>query len=304
MNRYSYFLGCITPNRYPGIELATRKVLGTFDIEILDVEGASCCPAPGVFGSFDLMTWLVVAARNICIAEEMNSDIMVTCNGCYATLHEANYLLKQDDKLRDDVNIILKTVNREYKGIVKVKHVIEVLSEDIGYERIKQKLSRPLSGVKVAVHYGCHFLKPSEMRRHGSSERPTIIDDFVRALGAQSVSYKDKLTCCGAGGGVRAGSSDLALNYTRSKIENIVHEGADCVVTPCAFCHFQFDAGQVELSETQGKQFKLPVVYLTQLLGLALGMSSEDVGLDGNKTQVQSLLEKLRVQQIAHAVKK
>jgi heterodisulfide reductase subunit B len=142
------------------------------------------------------------------------------------------------------------------------------------------------------------------MRRHGSSERPTIIDDFVRALGAQSVSYKDKLTCCGAGGGVRAGSSDLALNYTCSKIENILHEGADCVVTPCAFCHFQFDAGQVELSETHGKQFKLPVVYLTQLLGLALGMSSEDVGLDGNKTQVQSLLEKLRVQQIAHAVKK
>lgn len=293
MNKYAYFLGCITPNRYPGIELATRKTLDVFGVKILDIKGASCCPAPGVIGSFDLLTWLVVGARNISIAEGMNSDIMVTCNGCYASLQETNCLMTQNDRLKHEVNDILRTVNREYNGTVKVRHVIEVLNEDIGYSTIQEKITRPLKGVRVAVHYGCHFLKPSEERKHGSSEHPTILDDFVRILGAESVYYEDKLMCCGAGGGVRAAALDLALDFTKQKIENMLNAGADCIVTPCAFCHFQFDNGQVELSERLGRKYELPVVFLTQLLGLALGMSSEDVGLDKNKTQVQSLIRKL-----------
>lgn len=293
MNRYAYFLGCITPNRYPGIELATRRMLEEFGIEVLDMKGASCCPAPGVFGSFDLWTWLTVAARNISIAEEMGTDITVTCNGCYATIQEANYLLKQNDGLKKKVNNILKTIGREYKGTVEVKHVIEILDEDIKYETIQERIKHPLDGIKVAVHYGCHFLKPSDVRAHGTVERPTILDDFVRALGARSVDYKDKMMCCGAGGGVRAGNLDVALDYTREKIENMADAGADCLITPCAFCHLQFDTGQIELTEKLGKKYELPVVFVTQLLGLALGMSSEDVGLNKNKTQIQTFTSRL-----------
>jgi len=292
-SRYVYFLGCITPNRYPGIELATRKVLEEFGIKLLDMKGASCCPAPGVFGSFDLWTWLVLAARNISIAEEMDADITLTCNGCYATIQEAIYLLKQDDRLKREVNNVLKTVGREYKGTAKVKHVIEILNEDIRYGNIEKRVKRPLKGIKVAVHYGCHFLKPSDVRKHGTPERPTVLDDFVRALGAESVVYKDKMMCCGAGGGVRAGNLDVALDYTREKIENMLDAGADCVITPCAFCHFQFDTGQIELTGRLGKKYELPVVFMTQLLGLALGMSPEEVGLDRNRTQVQSFTSKL-----------
>jgi len=293
MNRYAYFLGCITPNRYPGIELATRRVLKEFGIETLDMKGASCCPAPGVFGSFDLWTWLAVAARNISIAEEMNTDITTTCNGCYATIQEANHLLKQNDELKGEVNNLLKKVDREYKGIVEVKHVIEILDEDISYETIKKRVKRPLKGIKVAVHYGCHFLKPSDIRKHGTTERPRILDDFVRAVGAESVNYRDKMMCCGAGGGVRSGDLDVALDYTREKIENMVKAGADCLITPCAFCHFQFDTGQVELTGKLGRKYELPVVFMTQLLGLALGMSPEEVGLHKNKTQIRSFTEKL-----------
>lgn len=293
IKRYAYFLGCITPNRYPGIELATRKVLKEFGIKVLDMKGASCCPAPGVFGSFDLETWLVVAARNIAIAEEMGDDITLTCNGCYATIQEANFLLKGNDKLKRKVNDILKEIGREYKGTVEVKHIIEVLSEDIGFKTIHERLKRPLKGVGVAVHYGCHFLKPSNVRKHGSAERPTILDDFVRVLGAESVNYRDKMMCCGAGGGVRAANLDVALDFTREKIENMVEAGADCVVTPCAFCHFQFDRGQTEITKKLGKKYELPVVFMTQLLGLALGMSPDELGLHKNLTQIQSLVEKL-----------
>jgi heterodisulfide reductase subunit B len=293
VSKYAYFLGCITPNRYPGIERATRSVLKELGIELLDMKGASCCPAPGVIGSFDLWTWSVVAARNISIAEEMGTDITVTCNGCYATLQEANHLLKQNDELRREVNNILKTIGREYKGTVEVKHVIEILDEDVNYETIQKMIKRPLKGIKVAVHYGCHFLKPSDVRAHGTAERPTLLDDFVRALGAESVDYRDKMMCCGAGGGVRAGNLDVALDYTREKIENMVDAGADCLATLCAFCHFQFDKGQIELTEKLGRKYELPVVFVTQLLGLALGMSPEDVGLNRNRTQIESFTSKL-----------
>lgn len=293
MKKYAYYLGCITPNRYPGIELATRRVLEEFGIEVLDMKGASCCPAPGVFGSFDLWTWLVVAARNISIAEGMGTDITLTCNGCYATIQEANHLLKGNDGLKRKVNNVLKTVGREYKGTVEVKHIIEVLDEEVSYETIQKRIKRPLKGIKVAVHYGCHFLKPSDIRKHGTAERPTVLDDLVRTLGAESVNYRDKMMCCGAGGGVRAGNLDVALDYTREKIENMVDAGADCLITPCAFCHFQFDTGQVELIGRLGRKYELPVVFMTQLLGLTLGMSPEEVGLHKNRTQIQSFAKKL-----------
>ncbi len=294
MKQYAYFLGCIAPNRYPGIELATRKTLGVFGIELLDMKGASCCPAPGVFGSFDMLTWVVIGARNLTIAEQMNADIAVTCNGCYGSLQETNCLLAENEELKRQVNDVFKEVNREYKGTAKVKHIIEVLNEDVGYSTIKEKVKVPLNGIKVAVHYGCHFLKPSDVRKHGSAENPTIIDDFVRALGAESVDYKDKMQCCGAGGGVRSDDLNVALDFTKSKIDNMLSAGADCVITPCAFCHLQFDNGQLEMNQKLGTKYALPTVFLTQLLGLALGMTPEELGLDKNKTQVQTLINKLK----------
>jgi len=307
IKEYAYFLGCITPNRYPGIELATRKVLKEFGIKVLDMKGASCCPAPGVIGSFDLVSWLTVAARNITIAEQMGRDITTTCNGCYATLQEANFLLKENKKLKQKVNSALKEIGREYKGTVNVKHIIEVLNESIGYKTIQDRLKLPLKGLRVAVHYGCHFLKPSKVRKHGSAQNPTILDDFVRILGAESVNYTDKLMCCGAGGGVRASNLEVTQEFTQDKINNMIQAKADCVVVPCAFCHFQFDNGQFMLSEKTGKKYELPVVYITQLLGLALGMSAKELGLYKNQTQIQSLVDKLpklnKIRQMSDYVK-
>jgi len=291
--RYAYFLGCITPYRCPGIEKATRNILKMFGIEVLDIRGASCCPAPGVFGSFDLLTWIAVAARNIAIAEDMNADIVVTCNGCYATLSDAIYLLNNNKNLKKKVNDILKTIDREYRGTAKVKHIVDVLNVDVGYQNIGKMVKHPLGGIKVAVHYGCHFLKPSRLRKHGSSEHPILLDKLVEVVGAKNVNYQRKQMCCGAGGGVRSGNLDLAQSYTKKKIESMVNAKADCVVTPCAFCHFQFDTGQIELNRRIGYKYKLPVVFITQLLGLAFGMSLDNVGLHINQTSVESLKNKI-----------
>ena len=282
MSKYAFFLGCITPLRYPGIEAATRLVMKQFNIELVEMEGASCCPAPGVFGSFDIWNWLCIAARNLSIAEEKGVDITLVCNGCYGTLQEASYLLEDEGK-RNEVNDTLSKINRRYTGQVKVKHIIEVLMEDVGFERIRSQISIPFKRLRVATHYGCHYLKPSKIRRHGSPENPRHLDDFVTALGAESVHYRDKLMCCGAGGGVRSAELDVALDFTLEKVQNMTEAGAECILTPCAFCHFQFDTGQVELKERGVLKEPIPVIFVTQLVGLALGIPPKKLGLYENR---------------------
>ncbi len=291
--KYAFFLGCIMPNRYPGVEASTRYLMTRYGIELLDMKGASCCPAPGVFGSFDLYTWIVIAARNLCIAESLGADIVTCCNGCYGSLQEANHLLKENKELREWVNEILKNIDKEFKGTIEVKHVIEVIEHDIGLNRIRSEVERDLSGLKVAAHYGCHFLKPREVRRHEHPERPTILDRIIETTNAISIDYRDKLMCCGAGGGVRAGSIDVSLDMTREKVQNMMRAGADCLTTPCVFCHLQFDRGQKEIEDRMGVKLGLPVVFITQLIMLALGASPHVLGLQYNIIPVRPLLRKI-----------
>ena len=289
---YAYFLGCITPNRYPGIEAATKKIFKEFGIETREMEGASCCPAPGVFGSFDMYTWLPIAARNLAIAEEMGLEIYVTCNGCYGSLQEADHLLKEHPKLKEKVNEILGKAGREYKGTTEVHHSIVVLHDEIGLDRLKERVTKPMKDVNVAIHYGCHFLKPSEVRGHGSAETPNVLEDIVKAIGAKETVYKDKLMCCGAGGGVRTADTPTALEWTRQKVVSMLEEGADCVIHPCAFCHLQLDRGQYEINKAFGTSFDLSVLYALQLVGLAMGMSVQELGLDQQTTKMSEKLLK------------
>ncbi len=289
---YAYFLGCITPNRYPGIEAATKKVFKEFGIETKEMIGASCCPAPGVFGSFDMYTWLPIAARNLAIAEEMGLEIYVTCNGCYGSLQEADHLMKENPKLKAKVNEILGKAGREYKGTTKVHHSISLLHDQVGLDALKEKVTKPMKDVNVAIHYGCHFLKPSEVRGHGSSETPYIIEDIVKAIGAKEAVYKDKLMCCGAGGGVRTADTPTSLEWTRQKLVNMIEVGADCVIHPCAFCHLQLDRGQYEINKAFGTNFNMPVLFVLQLVGLAMGMSVKELGLDQQTTTMSDKLLK------------
>ncbi|MFX1294004.1 MAG: CoB--CoM heterodisulfide reductase subunit B [Promethearchaeota archaeon] len=292
--KYAYFLGCLTPNRYPGIEKATIEVFKAFGFDLVELKGASCCPAPGVFGSFDLFTWATVASRNLLIAERQGNNITMTCNGCYGSLQETNHLFHNNSELKARVNAILKEVTgQEYQGTVKVKHTIEVLRDEIGFDVVRDAVVKPLEELRVGIHYGCHFLKPSKVRGQGSSEQPRVLDELVEILGAKSVMYKDRNMCCGAGGGVRAYIKDIALDFTSDKLQNMEDAGVDCITTPCAFCHFQFDVGQQELNKTQGTNYNIPVIFYTQLLAIALGLSPLEMGLEAHQTSVQPFLDKL-----------
>ncbi|KKN15682.1 hypothetical protein LCGC14_0983530 [marine sediment metagenome] len=281
--KYSLFLGCVIPNRYPFIEASTRNVFEELGIELIDMEGASCCPAPGVFRGFDIDTWLVIGARNICIAEENGTDIALMCNGCYGSLLEVNHTLKHDKEKLKMVNNHLSKIGKKFQGTVKIRHIIDILYNEFGLERIKSQIKRSLD-LNVAVHYGCHLLKPGDIRPWDQEvEDPRFLDELVELTGCKSLDYKDKLLCCGAGGGVRGAFKEVSLDFSREKFENISAVGADAIIVTCPFCQLQLDLGQLEVNgmfkDKISAPFKIPVIYYSQLLGLALGMSLESLGL-------------------------
>jgi heterodisulfide reductase subunit B len=285
--RYGFFLGCVIPNRYPMIERSIRDVFDELGAELLDLLGASCCPAPGVFRAFHIPTWLVIAARNISLAEELGVSPLTGCNGCYGTLRDAWYDLEHNPEEKKHVNELLAKVGREYKGTFEPKHVVQALYLDMGLDYLKDRIKYKFKDLKVAVHYGCHIVKPSDKRPwKGEYEMPTFLDEIVEITGAKSIPYKDKFMCCGAGGAVRTAVREVAADFTREKLVNMRDAGADIIINCCPFCHLQLDLGQVEVNnyykDIIGEPFKIPVIYITQLLGVAMGMDPNRLGLIKN----------------------
>ena len=187
---------------------------------------------------------------------------------------------------------ILHDFNKEFKGTINVKHFVEVVYSEIGTEKLRGLVKKPLN-LNVAVQYGCHLLKPTKYRKVESTERPKFLDELVEALGSRSVPYRDKMMCCGAGGGVKASNPDVSLDMAKEKLENMRDAGAECIVSPCAFCHLQFDRGQVDIRNKLGVDFNIPVLHYVQFLGLALGLTPEKLGLYSNAISVDPVLKKL-----------
>jgi len=285
---FMHFLGCIIPHRYPSVERATRLIFPDLGMKLLDMEGATCCPAPGVFGSFDRVTWATVAARNLTIAEESGHPITTGCNGCFASLWEANHELKEDDDLREKVNKNLAEIDREFKGTIEVTHYVDALYETAGLEKIREQVSRPFEGVRIALHPGCHWMRPKLVKQKDESERPHIFRDLCETTGAEYVPYKDELMCCGAGGAVRTADLEVALDFTKQKFDSIMEAGgADLIVTPCPFCQLQLDLGQVEIQKHFGDEYVFDVMHVSEFLALAFGHEPDDFGLDTHLQYMQ-----------------
>ncbi len=291
--KYSFFLGCVMPNRFPNVEKSIREVMPRLGVELEDLQGASCCPAPGVIRSFNEPTWLALASRNLALAEKAGNDIITGCNGCYGTFKETLATIHEDpDKLRE-VQQVFKGMGIKFKGEADAKHIIEVIY-DMGPEAIKKMVKRPLTGLKVAVHYGCHLLKPSKTRPWQQSERHTFLDELVEATGAESIRYKDKYMCCGAGGGVRGSNVPVSVDIAKEKMDNMMDAGADIIVDVCSFCHLQFEVSQPQLNKELGEmKYKIPVFYYTQLLGLAMGLEPDQLGLHKHVVSTKEILDRI-----------
>jgi heterodisulfide reductase subunit B len=234
------------------------------------------------------------------LAEQMKTDIALLCNGCYKSIWEVNHKLKHNDELRDGVNEVLKTIDMEYKGSINVYHLAELLYDKniVGVDKVRDSVTNPLKGARIAVHYGCHLIKPRKDREFEATEildteAPTWMEELVGALGATPVEYRQKMQCCGAGGGVRGYDIVHALDIANEKLINLQEVGVDALTDICPFCQLQFDRGQIEIEEKFGVKYNLPVLHYCELLGLAQGMSPQDLALDLHAISCEPFLQKV-----------
>jgi heterodisulfide reductase subunit B len=284
------FWGCMIALKYPQMEKAVRYSMDKLGVELIDESRFSCCPDPIYFKAGDKLKWMTLAARNIAIAEEHELDIITMCSGCTSTLCEVNYHLKHDADLRKQVNKSLKEIGREFRGTINVRHVVTVLRDDVGMERLKSTIVNPLQDIKVAIHYGCHLLKPSEVMNVDDPVIPKILEELIATTGAIPVNHREYLLCCGKA----CQDHELTLNMSADVFQSITDSKADCLGLICPTCFDSFDLGQIRVSRKVGKEYQVPVIYYFQLLALAQGASLEDVGIKYHKILPAQFLSKLK----------
>jgi len=290
--RFSLFLGCFIPVRLPHIEKVARSVLGEIGVELQDIGGFTCCPEPVGFHINDKLTATAIAARNIALAEELGNDIITLCNGCTYVLKQVNEELKRDPELRDKVNEVLSETDHEYRGTIDVKHFAQVLNEDIGLDRLAKKVERPLSGLSVAGHTGCHILSPPDVMKFDDPYDPVVLDNMVAALGAEPADFSMKTICCGWTL-TNYGERQSANQLVGAKLQAMEVAGSDCISVICPQCFYQFDTGQMMATRSLKLEFKLPVLFYLQLLGLSIGHSLEDVHYGMHRVKSQGFEEKV-----------
>ena len=267
--KYTVYLGCMIPMRFASTEKAARFVFEKLGAELVDLEGYTCCPDPVLTRLSDDEFSLALSARNLALAEELGNDILVLCNGCYETLYEAREILEDED-VRARVNRLLAKDDLHYNGTVRVRAVLDVLTEDFG-ESIKPLAPR---NVRVACHTGCHMLRGSQHPRN----RIKILEGLVDDLGASPVAYGREMDCCSYPGSTA--DEEMALTTTLApKLAAIEGSGADMIVTACPTCVYQLENGQTGLKK-YGREFDIPGFNLLELMALAMGHGPETLGLE------------------------
>jgi len=284
--KYSLFLGCTIPARSRNYEISARAIAPRLDIEFIDIEEFSCCGFP--LEASDETGAVLLAARNLCLAEERGLDICVLCSACASTLTKTAHHLRENCALRDEVNRELSKIGKQYRGTSTVKHFARILLEDVGLERIQKEVRRDLKGLKVATHYGCHYLKPSYIYEgFDDPQDPQSLELILEAVGAVNVQYRRKKDCCG--GPVLLTDEDLALSIAKEKLVCIKEAGVDCMNLVCPFCDLMFDSNQKSIEARFGDAYNIPVLYLSQIIGLAMGMDRKELGLNVNSVSTKDL---------------
>jgi len=287
--KFLMFLGCAIPYRVSAFEISARKILGKLGVELVEMPEFNCCGLPLDPVSHEIM--LILAARNLALAEEKGLNIITLCPGCAGTLKKVNKMLKEDKALRDEINCHLKEAGLQFKGTVDAKHFMQVLIEDVGLEKIKKSVTRPLTMLKVAEHNGCHILRPKEFIGFDDPEDPKTLKTLIEATGATCLDYMDETECCGA---PSVGVSDkVALQLARDKLNHIKNVDAQALVTICPFCHIMYDTNELRIEKRFNEVYGIPVLHYPQLLGLAMGMKPSELAFSELRVDVSKLLNKV-----------
>jgi len=287
--KYLIFLGCAIPYRVSAYEISARKVLAKLGVELVEMPEFNCCGLPLDPVSHEAM--LILAARNLALAEQQGLNILTLCPGCAGTLKKVNKILKEDKTLREQINSHLKDAELEFKGTVTTKHLLQLLKEDIGIDAIRNAVVNPLTNLKVAEHNGCHILRPKEYIGFDDPEDPQTLKALIEATGATCLDYIDETECCGA---PSVGVSDkVALQLARDKLNHIKMVDAQALITICPFCHIMYDTNELRIEKMFNEVYGIPILHYPQLLGLAMGMSPEELAFNELRVSTSKLITQI-----------
>lgn len=288
--RYAFFPGCTLESAAGELMISTLKVAKALGIELIELKGWTCCGASHIQDVDDFLA-TSINARNIALGEKLGTTKIITvCNTCTLMLRTAKAKLDKNKKLRTKVNEGLKSTGLHYKGTAEVTHLLWMLIEDYGLDRLKQKVKRPLTGLKVANFYGCHILMPPKIMGFENHRNPQSMEMVAEALGAECVEFDQRLACCGFHSVFPAEKEVMKL--TGKNCLSSKKSGADCLVTPCPLCQMQLDAYQPDAQQKCKDDITMPVLHLPQLIGLALGMTPEELGIQRHVVDAIPMLNK------------
>ncbi|HCU53833.1 MAG TPA: heterodisulfide reductase [Gammaproteobacteria bacterium] len=290
---YSFYPGCSSERKASASNymVSIESMCKTLDIKLNEIPDWNCCAASIGYAQGGELPRHTMNARNIALSEKNvgNQDIVATCAACWLGAKESQERINHDKTLFGDINNILGEIGLKYEGKQNIRHMVEVLIEDFGYDELKKPVKKPLEGIKIAGYVGCQTNRPFGV--HGESfENPKYLDKLTETMGAEAVEkYDQKVTCCG--GALAFSEPEKAYVQINKIIESAYDFGAEMIVTPCPVCQMNVEVYQDMINKKFNKKYKIPVVYYSQLMAVAYGASAKEAGLDGNVVRATRLEE-------------
>jgi heterodisulfide reductase subunit B2 len=293
MKTYGYYPGCSAESLGLSYHLSAIECMRALGGELKELENWSCCGTSTYFHVDELLAH-VLAARNLAIAERMGVDFVATCSGCFKNAYFTNKQLHKEPELAEHINFALAADNLHLDGTVKVRHIMEVFLEDFGLDEIRRHVTRPLEGMRVAPYYGCQIVRPQ--KEDENVEWPMFFEEIMRALGATPVDYGAKMRCCGSS--LMISNRDAALSMVHYLVQDASDRSADVIATCCPLCQINLEVYQKQANQEYGTDYEIPVVYFTQLMGVAFGIAPGRLGFGKELVSAESLLFAPRPEQV------
>ncbi|MDY0300596.1 MAG: CoB--CoM heterodisulfide reductase iron-sulfur subunit B family protein [Trichlorobacter sp.] len=283
---YAYYPGCSLHASAGEYDLSTRELFAALGVKLTEIPDWFCCGATPAHNVDELLS-LSLCAKNFELAEQVGGDVAVACAACFSRLKFTQHTLEANETKRVQVE---KALDAPLKIDRTVKHLLEILVRDYGLQRLSEKVSRPLSGLKVACYYGCLLTRPPDVPNLDCVEAPTIMEDLIEAAGGTPVEWTHRMECCGAN--FTLSRPGVVLQLSNNILKSAKDAGADCILVACPLCHGNLDIRQKEIENTHSTDYGLPVLYVTQLVGLACGLTPDKLGLEALIVNPMPLLKK------------
>ncbi len=274
MKKYAYFPGCSLEKMALSYHKSSMEATQVVGVELQELDDWNCCGATTYFHLDEILANTLVA-RNLAMAEKEGLDFVAPCSACYKNAYFTNTYLNEDEDLAEHINYALEADDLQLEGNLNVHHLIDIFADEVGPEGIKEKVTNPLKGLRIAPYYGCQIVRP---RKNGEEvEAPQFFEEIITAMGAEAIDFANKTRCCG--GSLLLTNRKAALDMIRILLYNAVQSGADVIATACPLCQVNLEVYQTQVNEEFGTDFSVPVLYFTQLMGLAFGIAPKKLGI-------------------------